>query len=71
MKSTSASLRALRTVAHFSTGVASGHARSDFAQLPGYPRLRLAAHRIIRSHALEPATTSVLGRPIHPVSKSW
>lgn len=46
MHTTAAPIRALRTVALFTTGAATyGHA-SAFARLPGWPRLLRAARRL-------------------------
>lgn len=58
MKTTTASIRALRTVAFFATGVAAYTHASAFAQLPGWPRLLQAAQRL--AHARAQAATPIL-----------
>ncbi|EGV29625.1 hypothetical protein ThidrDRAFT_3217 [Thiorhodococcus drewsii AZ1] len=52
MHTTAASIRALRTVALFTTGVATYSHTSAFAQLPGWPRLLRAAQRLAESRAI-------------------
>lgn len=52
MHTTAASIRALRTVALFTTGVATYSHTSSFVQLPGWPRLLRAAQRLAESRAM-------------------
>lgn len=61
MKTTTASIRALRTVAFFATGVAAYTHASAFAQLPGWSRLLQAAQRLARARAQ--AATPILAQP--------
>jgi len=64
MKATTPAIRALRTVALFTTGVAAYHHPSPFAQLPGWPRLLRAAQRLARSRAMTREAV-LAGRPSH------
>ena len=56
MHTTAASIRALRTVALFATGVAICRYTSAFAQLPGWSRLQRAAQRLAQSRAMSSDT---------------
>ena len=56
MHTTASSIRALRTVALFTTGVATYSQTSSVAQLPGWPRLLRAARRLAQSRDLASET---------------
>ena len=62
MHTTASSIRALRTVALFTTGVATYGQTSCFAQLPGWPRLLRAARRLAQSRG-RPRETTLARRP--------
>jgi hypothetical protein len=57
-----ASIRALRTVAWFTTGAATYGPASSCAQLPGWPHLMRAAQRLAQSHA-RPRCAALQPRP--------
>ena len=62
MHTTASSIRALRTVALFTTGVATYSQTSSVAQLPGWPRLLRAARRLALSRE-QPRATTLARRP--------
>jgi hypothetical protein len=64
MKTTSAAIRALRTVALFATGEASFSPRSTLATFPAYPRLQRAARHMTVRACVDPAPVSI--NPTNP-----